>query len=83
MYENNDTDNKTQSLFVQTVHITICNDYKVGYGRGIVKTRTALHVLGGRRVVQQAIQELQSKTCVRLEPRTSQRNYIQFFHGSG
>jgi len=37
----------------------------------------------GRRVVQQAIQELQSKTCVRLEPRTSQRNYIQFFHGSG
>jgi hypothetical protein len=37
----------------------------------------------GRSVVAQAIAEIQSKTCIKIQPRTNQRNYIQFFHGSG
>ncbi|XP_065055819.1 zinc metalloproteinase nas-4-like [Rhopilema esculentum] len=37
----------------------------------------------GRSVVRQAIADYQKYTCIKWVPRTNQRSYVTFFHGSG
>ncbi|KAL1471433.1 hypothetical protein MTO96_039922, partial [Rhipicephalus appendiculatus] len=39
--------------------------------------------LVARGMIQQAIREIESKTCVRFVPRTTQRDYVSIFNGSG
>ena len=37
----------------------------------------------GRKVVEEAMKEFESKTCLRFKPRSSERDYIHIYSGSG
>ena len=37
----------------------------------------------GRKVVEEAMKEFESKTCIRFTPRSSERDYIHIYSGSG
>ena len=37
----------------------------------------------GRKVVEEAMKEFESKTCLRFKPRSSDRDYIHIYSGSG
>ena len=37
----------------------------------------------GRKVVEEAMKEFESKTCLRFTPRSSERDYIHIYSGSG
>ena len=37
----------------------------------------------GRKVVEEAMEEFESKTCLRFKPRSSERDYVHIYSGSG
>jgi len=67
---------------------------RIGSGRNAIKDKEKRCESGvipysfsfsseGRKVVDEGMKEFESKTCIKFKPRSSERNYIQIYSGSG